>query len=116
MNLPNLIEEAEQQMAGYLEGVELHSYLSELPLGKQEEIVRYIMQGRPVGHFLFALLSGAGFLEICRRSSDSDGKYLHAWAEMLEDAVPPQAHGSLTAVRDWIKQGGLLGQSHKDEG
>lgn len=99
---------SERAISNFVEA-ELAEGLDEIPLHMHEGITEYVLRGRPVGHFLRALLTGATLVEVVNRADVQNLAALKAWASLLYNTIPGCAWGSKEAVRAWIKQGGLLG-------
>ena len=65
-------------------------------------LVAYIVQGRPVGDFLTALLSN-DLMGALRRADDVNMYALHAYGRFLHNAAPYSCYGSADAVAKWLK-------------
>ena len=66
----------------------------------------YIATGRPVGHFLNAVLSNDLRLAIAHADQENLAN-LPAFTAYLYWEAPSQCHGSPERVKAWIAQGGL---------
>lgn len=87
---------------------ELALAVRRLPGHMHHAIVGYIMFGRPVGHFLTALLSN-DFMKAVGYADGANVAALAAWAKFLHNDAPPGCYGSPERVREWIAKGGLEG-------
>ena len=77
-----------------------------IPEYMRESVDAYISQGRPVGHFLTALLSGDLF-EALARADDTNVRWLREYGVFLYNYAPSGCYGSPEKVRAWIELGGL---------
>lgn len=69
----------------------------------------YVLEGRPTGHFLQAMVAGDLF-EVFRRGDESALAGLRAMIVYLENECPMGCYGSKGHVQEWRIQGGLLGK------
>jgi hypothetical protein len=79
-----------------------------IPEHCQEGLTAHIMTGRPVGHFLTAMLEGKLF-EACSRADEENEHAIYRYARFLHHRAPIGCFGSAEAVEQWRELGGLAG-------
>jgi hypothetical protein len=80
----------------------------DIPVHMINSLVEYIMVGRPVGHFLTAVLSN-DLKEACNRADEENQKRLYEYVAFLYNYTPTTCWGSPDKVITWMSIGGLLG-------
>lgn len=70
----------------------------------------YLGEGRPVGHFLTAVLSN-DLAAAAGRADDENRPRLADYVRFLYSYAPAGSWGSPKAVKDWIARGGLAGRA-----
>ncbi len=85
---------------------EVQAYLDRLPRHMVEAITNYVVLGRPVGDFLYAVLSN-NLMEAVGRADDLNIKKLREWVQFLYFAAPSKCWGSPEAIKAWMAHGGL---------
>ncbi len=72
-----------------------------IPAHMRVEITAYVETGRPVGHFLTAVLSN-DLSEAVARADDENTAALAGWVRFLYNYVPQGCWGSPGAVEGWM--------------
>lgn len=80
-----------------------------VPAHLQDGLRRYIVHGRPPGHFLEAVLANDLF-EAVSRADDASLAGLVPLVKYLYNHAPSGCHGNRRALTDWITKGGLMGR------
>ena len=75
-----------------------------IPDHMHEAITAYVETGRPVGHFLAAVLSNDLF-EAATRADDKNLEALVGWVRFLYNYAPSACWGSPAAVESWLADG-----------
>ena len=78
-----------------------------------EGLSAYVMEGRPIGSFLTAVLENK-FLEVHKRADSVNLLSLHEIAMAVYNEIPSGCHGSPEKVEAWIGQGGMQFYEHPD--
>lgn len=86
-----------------------------LPSHMQDTVIGYLMDGKPVGGFLRAVLEDS-LVESFAHADSINSAFISAWAEWLYNHVPLSAWGSGEKVDKWIEAGGINGRNRKLEG
>ncbi|KKN74368.1 hypothetical protein LCGC14_0391690 [marine sediment metagenome] len=71
-----------------------------IPAHMHEGITAYVETGRPMGHFLTAVLSN-DLREAAARADDENTLALAGWVKFLYNYVPSECWGSLEAMARW---------------
>jgi hypothetical protein len=79
------------------------------PWAMRDSIEQYVLVGRPVGHFLEAVISNR-FKDACFRADDDNIKILRTYAYWFHNHTPHNCEGSPEAYKKWVEVGGLKGQ------
>ena len=75
----------------------------------------YVMQGIPVGGFMYGCLSN-DFLEAIGRADMNNLRHIQDIATLIYTYLPSDAHGSKEAVHKWVESGGIIGKyANKEE-
>lgn len=85
-----------------------------VPRHMWDSTVEYILQGRPVGDFLAALLSN-DLMAAARKADLMNLPRLPDWAVFLDSCAPVACFGSAAAFKEWLRTGGLLGRQQARE-
>jgi hypothetical protein len=83
--------------------------LMKLPVHCRPGLAEYIMDGRPVGGFLTAVLRNDLMDAACRADGENATR-LKDYALFLSNCAPNFCHGSRTRVDEWIEHGGYRGR------
>jgi hypothetical protein len=78
-----------------------------LPEYMREGFLAYLHLGRPVGHFLTAVLSN-DLLEACNRGDEANKRALADYVFVLVNYAPSTAWGSAEKVAAWAEAGRQL--------
>jgi hypothetical protein len=84
------------------EGIQL------VPVYMRAAVTGYVLDGRPVGDFLTALLAN-DLLAAARHADDANLVAFGRWARLVYQHMPSQCHGSYHIVCRWIAAGGARG-------
>jgi hypothetical protein len=89
---------------------ELLSKLAATPIPEHmcDGLVAYIINGRPVGDFLTAILSN-DLKEACSRADNDNQKLLYDYVFFLYNSAPAQCWGGAERYARWIAVGGMKG-------
>ena len=79
-----------------------------IPFLMRDGLVQYIMVGRPVGHFLTAVLEN-NLKEACARADPENAPLLCWYIRFLYNVAPIACWGSSEAVEQWMNQRGMEG-------
>jgi len=71
-------------------------------------LYHYVMDGRPTGSFLTAILSN-NLKEACNRADDINKNLLYDYVFFLYNYAPLGCWGSEESVDHWMEIGGLCG-------
>ena len=77
-----------------------------VPQHMHDGLINYILFGRPVGHFLTAVLSN-DLKEACHRADEFNQAFLFFYVRFLYNHAPTGCWGSPSNVEKWIAQKGL---------
>jgi len=88
--------------------------LDRLPPNLRPDLVRYILTGSPVGHFLTALIAN-DLMEATARADDTTMKNLRTLCQFLYNFAPGSCHGSEDKMKAWMAQGGALAIYYDEE-
>jgi hypothetical protein len=77
-----------------------------IPGDMRESLCAHLCVGRPVGHFLTAVLSN-DLYGAAGRADPSNAVALADYAKVLYNDAPPDSFGSLEKVTAWRAKGGL---------
>jgi len=80
-----------------------------IPEHMRESAREYVLHGRQPSHFLYTILQN-DLVQAGRRADPQNARCLTGWARYL-DNIPMAAWGSPEAVAEWIRRGGLGGES-----
>jgi hypothetical protein len=75
---------------------------SRIPEHMRHSLVYYLTEGRPVGHFLTAVLSN-DLKEACNRADDLNRHLLYDYIFFLFNNAPGNSWGSPERVHGWLK-------------
>lgn len=99
------------------ERLETFARVSGIPDHMIEGLVQYVMVGRPVGHFLRAVLSN-DLKEACNRADELNQHKLYGYVFFLYNYCPIGCWGSSGSYVEWVKHRGMLfetGPKHEDQ-
>ncbi len=85
---------------------EFRFYGQGIPYHMKDELLNYIIRGRPVGGFLAAVLEGALF-RAAQAADDVNITRLAVYAAFLITHAPADCIGSRKKVDAWLDAGGL---------
>lgn len=94
---------------------QLAASLSLVPGYMRRSVEDYVLFGKPVSAFLYALFTGMGLVKVFRRADYDNEQCLNAWANVLYNGMPSASYGSPEKVRAWIKHSGLSGLNANDK-
>ena len=77
-----------------------------IPRDMSEGLIEYILLGRPVGHFLTAVLEN-NLREACNRADERNQKLIYQYVFFLYNYAPVGAWGSEENVETWKKHRGF---------
>ena len=80
-----------------------------LPEHCREGLRAYLIQGRPTGGFLAAVLSGE-HEDAMRRADSVNAPRLNDYFRWLVDEAPIEAYGTRAKYLAWIERGGIVGK------
>lgn len=83
-----------------------HTYM--VPEHTQKALDAYIKTGRPIGHFLTAVLTNNLF-EAFARADEKNTVAMKHIIMFVYNEMPSRAHGSKEKINAWIAQGGMEG-------
>jgi hypothetical protein len=66
-------------------------------------LVEYIVQGRPTGDFLYAILTN-DFKKACYHADDANRTALYDYGSFLFNYAPVVCWGSVQRVHDWMNK------------
>lgn len=84
-----------------------------IPHTLHEGLVEYVLVGRPVGHFLTAMLEG-DLYQACARADERSRHAMYSIVFWLVNYTPNSCFGSPERVREWIERKGFRGQEATD--
>lgn len=92
-------------------GARLRSRMRELGLARHmhEGIVAHVLDGRPTGGFLTAVLCDR-LSEAVLAADDDNRRRIVEWATLLR-SLPADAWGSIEIVKAWRERGGMRGEA-----
>lgn len=79
-----------------------------IPRTTWDGLTEYILQGRPIGGFLQALLSN-DLTTTVKHADDLNAPRFRDYIAFLEAVAPATCWGTPEAVREWMRRGGLIG-------
>jgi hypothetical protein len=101
-------EMTEITLSKYCEDVLHQLQACGVPRTSWDGIMQFITTGRPMGSFLVAVFSNDLMLTVTK-ADDLNRHSLRDYVHFLQACAPAACHGSLQAVTDWEKAGGLVG-------
>ena len=81
--------------------------LDSIPINLHGGLVRHILAGEPVGHFLSALLTN-DLMETVVLADPESLANIRPLCIFLNNSTPPLCHGSHAKVKAWREEGGAL--------
>ena len=75
-----------------------------IPARMMPAISHYINEGRPVGHFLRALICHDDVFRVIGYADDDNVENLPAFCAYFHNEAPAQCHGSAEAYKAWIEK------------
>jgi hypothetical protein len=81
-----------------------------VPRHMWDAIIAYVMTGRPLPDFLYAVFSN-NLREAVMKADDLNRDRLREYINFLMSTVPVHCWNSEVAVRNWGKIGGIIGQT-----
>lgn len=86
--------------------------LDRLPHYMRDTAKRYVLHGISGGSFFTALVSN-DLVKAFSRADEANTAAMRDWAAWLHNYAPVGCWGSVGAVGDWIRSGGLVGKTHE---
>lgn len=83
-------------------------YVCRIPEHMHDGLIHYILDGRPVGHFLTAVLTN-DLKEACGRADESNKHLLWEYCFFLYNYAPLGCWGSEQAHERWVEGHGFNG-------
>jgi hypothetical protein len=85
-----------------------HAYRLGIPDYMHDGLVEFILNGRPVGNFLTAVLSN-NLKEACGRADETNLQILPNYVKFLYNHAPIGCWGDEERMESWMERGGLVG-------
>lgn len=79
-----------------------------IPAHMMEGVMAYVIDGKPSGGFLMAMLSG-DYMHAAGAADQANRYAFHGWFGFLYNCLPSGAYGSPESVASWMKIRGLRG-------
>ena len=79
-------------------------------LPQADDLRLYVEEGRPMNHFLTALVEN-DLMECIGRADEQSLEALDAYCAWLRTYAPRACYGSAERMADWIRNRGMLGTS-----
>lgn len=83
-----------------------------LPRHMWDTIIEYIVQGRPVGEFLEAVLCN-DFMKAVAKADIVNSQRLKDYAIFLYSVAPAGSFGSPSAYQEWVRLRGVIGRQQQ---
>ena len=86
----------------------------DIPEHMHEGLIEWILNGRPVGNFLTAILEN-DLREACARADEKNKYRLFNYIQFLHNNAPMGCWGSPELTEEWARHQGLLNFDTKDD-
>jgi hypothetical protein len=80
----------------------------DIPGYMRNELLAYVMDGRPMGGFLLNVFEN-NLLQTFSHADESNAAAVRGYAHVIYNYVPMASHGGEKEVHEWMKHRGLLG-------